>query len=67
MPFFVDGALRSQVTDNSADFAGGKSRIHCDREIVKPELRFKISGPNVNVRRLKKARYGPQRRTVGMC
>src|SRR5712664_3232884 len=33
MPFaFEDIALRSQVTDNSADFMGGKSRIDRNRE-----------------------------------
>jgi hypothetical protein len=31
MPFtFEDSALRSQVTDDSADFMGGKSRIDRD-------------------------------------
>jgi len=30
MPFaFKEIALRSQVTDNSADFVGGKSRVDC--------------------------------------
>jgi hypothetical protein len=53
MPFaFEEITLRSQVTDNSADFVGRKSRIHCDREVMKPEFGFEISGPNVDMRRL---------------
>jgi hypothetical protein len=53
MPFaFEDGALRSQMADNSADFVGSKSRIDRDREVVKPELGFEISGPDVDMRRL---------------
>src|SRR3984893_14343455 len=53
MPFaFEDIALRSQVTDNSADFMGRKSRIHRDREIVQPELGFEISGSDMDMRRL---------------
>jgi hypothetical protein len=42
MPFaFEEIALRSQVTDNSADFMGGKSRIDRHRQVVKPELASK--------------------------
>src|SRR3978361_497182 len=53
MPFaFEDIALRSQVADNSADFVSGKSRIDRDREVVKPEFGFQVSGPDVDVRRL---------------
>jgi hypothetical protein len=53
MPFaFEDIALRSRVADNSADFMGGKSRIDGDRELMQPELRFEISGSDVNMRRL---------------
>ena len=73
MPFaFENIALRFQVADNSADFMGGKSRIDCDREVVQPELRFEISGSDVDMRRfaalvrIEEARYGPQRRTVGI-
>src|ERR1700694_2581943 len=49
---FEETALRSQVADNSADFMGRKSRIDRDREVMQPELRFEISGPDVNMRRL---------------
>src|ERR1700730_10952691 len=53
MPFaFEEVAVGSQVTDNSADFIGGKSRIDRDREVVEPELRFEIAGPNVDMWRL---------------
>jgi hypothetical protein len=53
MPFaFEEVALRSQMADDSADFMGGKSRIHRDREVMQPEFGFKISGPDVNMRRL---------------
>jgi hypothetical protein len=52
MPFaFEDIALRSQMTDNSADFMGGKSRIDRDREVMQPELGFEISGPDMDMRR----------------
>ena len=50
----------------------GKSRIDRDRKVMKPELGFETSRPDVNVRRIaafiriKNARYGPQRRTVGV-
>jgi hypothetical protein len=53
MPFaFEDVAPRSQMADNSADFMGWKSRIDRDREVMQPELRLEISGPDVNMRRL---------------
>jgi hypothetical protein len=53
MPFaFEQIALRSQVTDNSADFMGGKSRIDRDREVMQPELGFEIPGADVDMRRL---------------
>jgi hypothetical protein len=53
MPFaFEEVALRSQMTDHSADFMGGKSRIHCDREVVQSELGFAIASPDVDMRRL---------------
>src|ERR1700733_11312596 len=43
MPFaFEEITFRSQVTDNSADFMGRKSRINRDREVMKPEFRFEI-------------------------
>src|SRR5260370_23541153 len=53
MPFaFEQIALRSQVTDNSADFMGGKSRIDRHREVMQPELGFEIPGPDMDMRRL---------------
>src|ERR1700682_5857778 len=53
MPFaFEQIALRSQVTDNGADFVGGKSRIDRNRAVMQPELGFEIAGPDVDMRRL---------------
>src|ERR1700675_1732686 len=53
MPFaFEQIALRSQVTDHSADFMGRKSRIDRDREVMQPELGFEIPGPDMDMRRL---------------
>src|SRR5450756_2576442 len=53
MPFaFEQVALRPQMTDNSADFMGGKSRIDRDREVMQPEFGFEIAGPDVDMRRL---------------
>jgi len=53
MPFtFKDIALRSQVTDNSANFMCGKSRIDRNREVVQPEFGFEIPRPDMNMRRL---------------
>src|SRR5450631_4895796 len=44
MPFaFEEIALRSQVSDNSADFMRGKSRIVRDRKVVEPEFGFEVS------------------------
>jgi hypothetical protein len=52
MPFaFEQIALCSQVSDNSADFVSGKSRVGCHREIVQPEFGFEITGANVNMGR----------------
>src|SRR5206468_258600 len=53
MPFaFEEIPSRSQVTDNSADFMGRKSRVDRHRQVVQPELGFVIAGSDVNVRRL---------------
>jgi hypothetical protein len=53
MPFaFEDVALRSQMTDNSADFMRRKSCIDSDGEVIKPELDFAITSPDMYVRRL---------------
>src|ERR1700712_3394710 len=53
MPFaFEEITFRSQVTDDSADFMSGKSRIHRDRQVMQPEFGFEISGPDVDMRRL---------------
>jgi hypothetical protein len=53
MPFaFEEIALRSQVTDNSADFMGRKSRIDRDREVMQPELGLEITGADIDMRRL---------------
>jgi len=53
MPFaFKEIALRPQVTDNSADFMRGKSRVDRDRKVVQPEFGFEISRSDVNMRRL---------------
>jgi hypothetical protein len=40
------------VADNIADFMSGKSRIDRDRQVVKLELGFEISGLDMNMRRL---------------
>src|SRR6266581_4403296 len=66
MPFTFEAiALRSQVADNGADFMGEKSRIHRDREVVQPELGFKIAGPDMNMRAARRARSN--RRTRDMA
>jgi len=52
MPFaFEEIALGSQVTDYSADFMGGKSRVNRHGHVVKPKLGLEVSGPNMNMRR----------------
>jgi hypothetical protein len=51
MPFaFEDVAMRSQVTDNSADFMRRKSRMDRDREVMEPEFGFEIPGSYVDMR-----------------
>jgi hypothetical protein len=49
---FEETALRSQVSDNRAEFMGGKSRTDRDGAVVQPELRFEVAGSYVNMRRL---------------
>jgi hypothetical protein len=39
------------VADNSADFVGRESRIDRHGEVMQPEFRFEISGPDVDMRR----------------
>jgi hypothetical protein len=48
---FEEVTLGSQMTDYSADFMGGKSRVNRYRHVVKPKLGFEVSGPNMNMRR----------------
>src|SRR4249920_2135817 len=51
MPFaFQEIALRSQVTNNSADFMGWKSCVDGNRQVMQPEFGFKITGSDMNVR-----------------